>query len=124
MNWVTLLEVVVMILVFAQGFYSGMKWALRKSNKAAKPPTVKLTGKQLMSAFDANTQNADYMWYKTKEHELRKEHLNEFVVIRHRRILGFYMSAYNAYQDTVETYRPGTFIIQKVGALPVQIFHN
>ncbi len=46
--------------------------------------------------------------------ELMKEHAGQFVVMRHKKPIGFYNSLRDAMVDAVKTYQDGLFSVQEI----------
>lgn len=63
-----------------------------------------------MSDFDSADKNYD--WFRRNLNELVKDYDNQYVVIKDEGILASYTSFDEAFNETVKTEKPGTFLIQ------------
>ena len=60
----------------------------------------------------------EFEFYETNKTEIREKYLGKQVVIVGEKIIGAYDDVDEAYQETIKTYIPGTFMIHDV---PVDI---
>ena len=56
----------------------------------------------------------EFEYYKANQAELVKKHNGKFIVITNKSVVGVYDTEEEAYKDSVEKYKPGEFLIQKV----------
>ena len=71
--------------------------------------------------------NPNYKWFVENLSELVNKFDNRFVVIKDEAIIGDYSNLQIAYEETVKTERPGTFIIQLCSldkSSITQVFHS
>jgi hypothetical protein len=60
----------------------------------------------------------EFEYYEKNKSAIRDKHLGKQIVIVGERIIGIYDDIDEAYQETIKTYTPGTFMIHDV---PVDI---
>jgi len=54
----------------------------------------------------------EYLWFKANEEELIKRFYGRYVVIKDEQVIADFGSPALAWQTTIKTHRPGTFVIQ------------
>ena len=65
------------------------------------------------AAASAHPLQREFHWYLANRDELVKRYRGRYVVISEQAILADYATAADAYQATVKTHKPGTFIIRR-----------
>jgi hypothetical protein len=81
-----------------------------------------MTAMSQESAVDRN-----YKWFKENLNDLVLEYDDQYVVIKDEAVIAFYSSFEEAFDETIETETPGTFIIQLCSldeSKTVQMFHT
>jgi hypothetical protein len=56
----------------------------------------------------------EFEFYENNKSEIRERHLGKQIVIVGDQIIGVYNDIDKAYQETIKTYTPGTFMIHDV----------
>jgi hypothetical protein len=56
----------------------------------------------------------EFEFYENNKSEIREKHLGKQIVIVEDQIIGIYDDMDNAFQETIRTYKPGTFMIHDV----------
>jgi hypothetical protein len=54
----------------------------------------------------------EFAYYRKHQPELVRDHLGEYVVIRGDKIIGFYRSEAEAFEETAKEYEPGSYLIE------------
>ncbi len=62
---------------------------------------------------------AEFLWYKKHEKALLKKYLGRFIVIKDEQVIADYDTKTKAWQATIKTHQPGTFIIHH--CVPVDV---
>jgi hypothetical protein len=61
----------------------------------------------------------EFLWYKIHEEELLKQYLGRYLVIKDEMIIADYGTKALAWQETIKSHKPGTFIIHH--CIPVDV---
>ena len=68
--------------------------------------------------------NENYEYYQKMLPEWRNAHLNEHVLIHHQGLMGFYGSMRDAIQVGIKDYGLGSFSVQSIENIPVDLGHQ
>ena len=59
--------------------------------------------------------------YETMQASLESEHMGEWVVMRERKLVGFYPTAEAASAEAIKLFGRGPYLIRQVGAPPLRL---
>ena len=77
--------------------------------------------KQISSASAADMPNyKEFLWYKKHEEALLKQYFGRFLVIKDEKVLADFDSKIQAWQETIKTHQPGSFIIHHCVSVDVK----
>ena len=62
---------------------------------------------------------SEFLWYKNHEEALLQRYLGRYLVIKAGQVLADYDSKIQAWQETIKTHQPGSFIIHH--CVPVDV---
>jgi len=69
----------------------------------------------------------EFQYYLDHQNELANKFDGKYIVIVDNNVIGSYDTELEAYEDAIQEYEPGTFLIQKVSASEdsyTEIFHS
>jgi hypothetical protein len=74
-----------------------------------------------MAPLQEDGLNAEIEEYEAMRADLESKHTGEWVLLKNRKVIGFYDSMERAAQDAVRLYGRGPYLIRQVGAPPVTL---
>lgn len=77
--------------------------------------------------MDNNLLKEDFKYYIANHSEIVKQHLDKFIIIKEKKIVGSYDTLEEAVSEASKKYELGTFIIQKCNKNiedSTQVFHS
>lgn len=55
----------------------------------------------------------EYQYFRVNRNELLKQYKDKFIVIKDQKVVGSYSTEQEAYEDSVQKFELGTFLLQK-----------